>query len=128
MENDEIRVEPNVSVEGEPSEAVTCDPIPLKQWIAEEAPGELCRPCVLPVGMAWYYGELRDKGLGDLADQLDRVKESGDPGQVAALMDELKAQVPEEVRSRLRDFDCAMQVNVQADPNELEGLEQETEG
>lgn len=105
---------------------VTCDPVPLARWIAEEQrKGELCRPCILPLGMAWYYTELRDKGLGDLADKLDRVKDSGDPGQVAALMDDLKAQVPEEVRARLRDFDCTMQVNVQVD--EL-GPEQKTEG
>jgi len=82
---------------------------PMKEWVAEEDP-DSCRPCVLPVAMSWYYEELTDRGLGDLAQELDTVKDTGDPDQVAEMLDSIKERVDPEVKNRLLEFDCATQL------------------
>ena len=118
VEDEEIRVKPTVVVEDqEPVAGPVCDPVALKTWVEEEAQGgtpqgEMCRSCVLPVAMGWYFSELKDRGFGDLAGELDLLKDSGDVVKVAEFLDRVKAEVPESLRTRLKDFDCALQANV----------------
>lgn len=83
---------------------------PMKEWVAEDDP-DSCRPCVLPVAMSWYYEELNERGLADLAQELDTVKDTGDPDQVAEMLDSIKKRVDPEVKNRLLEFDCATQSN-----------------
>lgn len=95
-----------------------CNPLPLAEWLGKEDK-ENCRSCILPVTMAWYHEELREQGRSDLANELTRVRDTGDPAQVARLMDNLKEQVTPELRLRLREFDCLTQdfenTNVEAE-------------
>lgn len=122
--DEEIRVKVTPVIEDqEPVAGPVCDPVALKTWVEEEAQGgtpegEMCRSCVLPVAMGWYLTELNEGGFGDLASELDQVKDSGDAVKVAEFLDRVKAEVPESVRARLKDFDCALQVNVQMDADE----------
>lgn len=99
----------------------SCNPVPLKQWMKEDdAPGKECRPCVLSVGMSWYHSELTERGLTDLAQELEGIKDTGDPEEVASVMDEIKDRVPDEVKTRLLEFDCSMQVNAPLAAAELD--------
>ena len=83
---------------------------PLAEWIkGEGGPGGLCRPCVLPVVMAWYEQELAERGLGELASEIEAVRQTGDPLVVASRLDSIKERVEEPVREVLRGFDCEAQ-------------------
>jgi len=94
---------------------------PMKEWVAEDDP-DSCRPCVLPVAMSWYHEELTERGLGDLAQELDAVKDTGDPDQVAEMLDSIKERVDPDVKNRLLEFDCSTQMNAGSIEEEIQGV------
>lgn len=120
----EITVKPKVALAVKPNvvkekdtvalEPAKCDPRPMGEWMKEDDP-DVCRPCVLPVTMSWYYNELNERGLETLAQELDQVKDTGDPQKVAETLDSIKERAGPDVAERLREFDCATQ---QFDPTE----------
>lgn len=73
------------------------------------ANGEVCRPCLLPPLIQWYREELQEKGLDNFADEIKTVVENGDPLLIAKKFDEIKEKVPDDVKQRLREFDCYAQ-------------------
>ena len=81
---------------------------PMADWL-KEGGEEACRPCLLPVTIAWYCDELKARGHPDLAAELETVRKSGDSSRVCETMDSIKERVPPELRERLEDFDCATQ-------------------
>jgi hypothetical protein len=80
---------------------------PMEEWIGEDA--SFCRPCILPVNISWYKDELKARGLTDLAGKIEQAQDTQDPAQVCKVMDEVKGQVPNDLRYRLLEFDCATQ-------------------
>lgn len=87
---------------------------PMAEWIKGDEPGT-CRPCILGPAVQWYWTELKERGYQGIADQLEAAAESGEEGddaQMIALcegLDEIKKIVPEDLRKRLREFDCSIQ-------------------
>ncbi len=87
---------------------------PMAEWIKGETPGT-CRPCTLTPVVQWYWEELKERGLTDIAAELEAevgVLEEDNVEQVMAIckdLDEIKANAPEELRKRLEEFDCAIQ-------------------
>jgi len=73
------------------------------------ANGEVCRPCLLPPLIQWYREELQEKGFDNLAGEITTVVEDGDPLLIAKKFDEVKEKVPDDVKQRLREFDCYAQ-------------------
>ena len=88
---------------------------PMAEWIKGDEPGT-CRPCVLAPVIQWYYQELKGQGYEDLASQLEAeadVLEEDNAELIMAIckdLDTIKAAVPEELRKRLEEFDCHLQV------------------
>lgn len=84
--------------------------IPMSEWIKEDSPE--CRPCLLSPAAAWYYEELNDQGHTEEANHLKGVVSDPDvsPGQVAEELDAIKLAAPKELRARLNEFDCTVQV------------------
>ena len=79
----------------------------IKQWIEEES--DFCRPCLLPPLMAWYKEELEERGYRELSQEIDRASQTGDENLVAEVLDKIKEKVPQDLRERLEEFDCAAQ-------------------
>lgn len=73
------------------------------------ANGEVCRPCLLPPLIQWYMEELQEKGFDNLAGEIKTAVEGGDPLLIAKRFDEVKENVPDDVKQRLREFDCYAQ-------------------
>lgn len=73
------------------------------------ANGEVCRPCLLPPLIQWYMEELREKGFDNFADEIKTAVENGDPLLIAEKFDAVKEKVPDDVKQRLREFDCYAQ-------------------
>lgn len=97
--------------------------LPMAEWIKGEEPGT-CRPCMLAPVVQWYWQELKERGDEETAAQLEAevdVLEEDNAEQVMALckdLDEIKAAAPEELRKRLKEFDCSIQ---SFDPDEFSG-------
>ena len=90
-------------------------PVRMKDWIAADQnpeDSEACRPCAIPVTLAWYVGELREKGYPDTASKLEGIGLTSDPLTLAEAMDRIKDEVKPEVRDRLAGFDATTQANV----------------
>lgn len=92
--------------------------ISMAAWIGEGDTEEECRSCLLAPVTQWYRDELKERGLGDLAKELETMAESSQPLEVAQKLDEIRDKVPEEIRNRLKDFDCAAQVHIEEPKNE----------
>ena len=80
---------------------------PMEDWIGEDA--SFCRPCILPVNISWYKDELKNRGMAELAGEIEKAQDTQDPVQVCKVMDEVKGKVPNDLRYRLLEFDCATQ-------------------
>ena len=91
--------------------------MPVKDWLAQDPdpdkPG--CRPCVLPFLVQWYGQELGERNMPEQAAKFQGLEnvESLEPETVAELCDQVKEEVDEDTRNRLREFDCHVQVNVE---------------
>ena len=79
----------------------------VKDWLDGDT--SYCRPCIMPVPIDWYQQELRERGQGDLADELERARMTEDPATVAQVMDSIKEKVNHDTRYRLMEFDCYTQ-------------------
>ena len=85
-------------------------PIPLADWVVA-GPADGCRPCALPITIGWYRDALKERGYGDVAEQLEKAATHEDPLTTAKRMDTIKATVRPEVRRHLIDLDAAVQAN-----------------
>jgi len=83
----------------------------MAEWIQNGGDSEECRPCLLPPVIQWYRDELQEKGLGNLARQIKTVVKKGDPLLIAKRFDEIKEKVPDDVKERLKEFDCYAQTH-----------------
>jgi len=83
--------------------------ISMAEWIQQGDDSKECRPCLLPPVIQWYKNELEEKGLGNLADEIKVAVENGDPSLIAKRFDEIKEKVPDDVKERLKEFDCYAQ-------------------
>ena len=90
----------------------------MSEWMAKGDTEEECRSCLLAPVTQWYRDELKERGLGDLAQELETMAETSQPLEVAQKLDEIRDKVPEEVKNRLKDFDCAAQVHIEEGKNE----------
>lgn len=81
---------------------------PLEQWIQGGNEAE-CRPCSLAFVTAWYRDLLKQSGLAQEAQDLERVADTDDPIQVARALDGVKGRVPPGLQEKLRGYDCAVQ-------------------
>jgi hypothetical protein len=90
----------------------------MEAWLSEDQEG-LCKPCVLPVALAWYSEALEEQGQGPMADSLKALANdpSIQPLQLAQELDRIKATVPSDLAQYLKELDCTVQVNAE----ELEG-------
>lgn len=99
----------------ESKEDVCRNILPLVEWIKIVKVGEeICRVCVLPLLVGWYRSELEETGNGDYGKKLSELVDKEDvvPEEVASELDNIKKDVKDEkLRSRLKEFDCAVQKN-----------------
>ncbi len=94
-----------------------CPEFTMEEWIRQEDPlkddPDHCRPCRLGVTANWYFNELQEQGLKDLAENLEQIATNeNDPEMPLTLcgeFDRIKDAVEEPLRERLKDFDCATQ-------------------
>jgi hypothetical protein len=84
---------------------------PMAEWIQEETKN--CRPCMLGPSLQCYISELEENGVKDKATKLKEVAENEDPLTVCQTMDKIKQEVENPLRERLKEFDCATQINGQ---------------
>ena len=83
---------------------------PLAEWVAEEDPDGLCRPCMIEPTSQWYQDILRENEYGGLADELAELENNkASPEEICAKLDNIKDTVPSSLNERLKDFDCALQ-------------------
>jgi hypothetical protein len=80
----------------------------MTEWVQSEDTAK-CRECMLTITVPWYYEELEAQGEKELAEDMQKVQQEGDPVKVAAALDQIKEQVKPEVKQRLLEFDCASQ-------------------
>lgn len=82
---------------------------PMGAWLKGE--GAECRPCIITDGVRKYREALETSGHEDMVGKVrDAVMSDEDPIQkIAAAMDEIKEQVPPEVRAQLESIDCSLQ-------------------
>jgi len=83
--------------------------IDMAQWIQEGDDNIECRPCLLPPLIQWYCEELQERGLNDLVDVIKKAVEIGDPLKIAKKFDAIKEVVSDELKERLKEFDCHAQ-------------------
>jgi G3E family GTPase len=81
--------------------------VSMEEWV--QHPSEVCRPCLLGPVTQWYRDELQEKGLNDLAKEVEEAVDSG-PVVLATKLDEVKNKVSPELKARLREFDCHAQL------------------
>lgn len=81
----------------------------MKEWVEQPTDGKECRPCLLGPVIQWYMGELQEKGLNDLATEIEKAVEGGEVA-LATKLDEVKEKVSPELKARLREFDCHAQL------------------
>ena len=88
--------------------------VPMTEWIKQPQSEGECRSCALGVVGQWYANELKERGLPDQAQNLERLADNPDltPVQFCEELDRVKQAVPPEVHERLLDFDCSVQTNL----------------
>jgi len=98
----------NQNVNLSPNGTACTDLKSMTEWAAGEDETK-CRECMLTITVPWYYEELEAQGEKELAEDMQKVQQEGDPVKVAAALDQIKEQVKPEVKQRLLEFDCASQ-------------------
>lgn len=98
---------PVEATEGQEGDPCACT-VPMAEWL-EGGTEEECRPCLLPPVVQWYNEELKERGLTEEVSKLSAAVEEADPAGVARTLDEIREAAPEELKTRLLDFDCAAQ-------------------
>lgn len=111
MENEDkvVRVAPQIKVEKEkenPCAAIRG----MKEWIEDGGDESECRPCLLAPVLRWYRDELQQRGLNELAHEMEMAIEGADPLVIAEKFDDIKNKVPDDIKERLKEFDCAAQL------------------
>lgn len=84
--------------------------IGMAKWMEQGDTEDECRSCLLAPVTQWYRDELEERGLGDVAKELEDLGEGATPIEIAQKLDEIKDRLPDDVRTRLREFDCSAQV------------------
>lgn len=84
---------------------------PMEKWIKEQSKQGNCKPCMLgPLGN-WYVSELKERGQENKAVELALVVDTGGtPEDLCKALDKVKTEVSEDLRERLKEFDCEVQV------------------
>lgn len=86
----------------------------MEDWIKNDpdpdSPDQ-CRPCALPIALAWYKEELKEQGRDDLAEELKNTGLSSDHLTTAKEMDNIKDAVDTKLKERLLEFDATTQAN-----------------
>lgn len=95
--------------EVKPEEDPCACTIPLKEWM-ELGDEDLCRSCMLAPLTQWYRDELVEQGLGDIAKEIEEAGEREGPVELSQKLDEIKERVSDDVKERLREFDCEAQL------------------
>jgi hypothetical protein len=90
--------------------------IDMATWVQQPSGDGLCRPCLLAPVTQWYMDVLKTQGMNDLASTLEGAIDGGEVA-LATKLDEVKSQVPAEVRARLKEFDCHAQLYKGEDGN-----------
>jgi hypothetical protein len=80
----------------------------MVDWVASEDSAK-CHDCIMTVTIPWYYEELEKLGDKELMADFETIQKEGDSIKIAATLDQIKEQVPPEVKQRLLEFDCATQ-------------------
>lgn len=94
---------------------------PMEKWVGEEDTKQ-CRPCLLGPVVQWYADELKERGKVAVANRLTKTAEESDPLTLCRELDNIKNEVEEPLRERLKDFDCAVQAfKDEDDEKPLEG-------
>ncbi|MDD5700633.1 MAG: hypothetical protein PHU23_01170 [Dehalococcoidales bacterium] len=109
--NEEAEVQPEILEEPPKlceNGTVCLDLKPMVEWVNTEDK-EKCRTCMLTVTVPWYFEELEERGEKELAEDLEKLQKEGEPVNVAAALDQIKEQVPGDLKQRLLEFDCATQ-------------------
>lgn len=107
----------NRDVKGEKEDPCACI-TKMSEWMAKGDSQEECRSCLLGPVTQWYRDELQERGFTELAHDLEAMAVTGQPVEVAQKLDTIKESVPEDVRLRLKDFDCAAQIHTEEETNE----------
>jgi len=107
------------------AESETCNickaTLPMGEWLKEESAE--CRPCLMGPVVGWYLDVLKEKGREDLAGELNQAVEElqgeDEVVKIGEKMDAIKEVVAEELRERLKEFDCTVQVYAKKDEGEV---------
>jgi hypothetical protein len=90
----------------------------MKDWMKakiDTGDPQECKPCLLAPIINWYYEELKEKGVDELAAELQEAADfSQDESPeklliVCAMLDEIKKSVDEHLANRLLQFDAKIQ-------------------
>ena len=87
---------------------------PMEKWVQEDDP-KLCRPCMLGPVTRWYIEELTEQGHKEAAEEIKKTADETNTDNIESVLtlcrkfDNVKDQVEEPLRERLKDFDCAAQ-------------------
>ncbi|MBA7707938.1 hypothetical protein ES703_116822 [subsurface metagenome] len=92
----------------------------MEKWVEEGDEAE-CRPCLLPPVIRWYRDHLQQSGLNELAHEMETAIEGADPLIIAKTFDSIKAKVPDDVKKRLEEFDCAAQLYKEIEETKTNG-------
>ncbi len=104
-------------------EPMACPNLTMQEWYAQVQAKDTtaCIPCAVPPLASWYYQELEGAGLRHQMERLELAAATGDVVDVLGAMDAIKAEVSEDLRERLKEFDCLLQTT------DLENLAQATQ-
>ena len=103
----------DIDMSGEPD--VVPGSMGMTAWIRDDPNPEdsdVCRPCALPVAVAWYAETLEEVGRTDLSAELNDVGETEAPLTVAETLDRIKTVVSDDVKQRLEEHDATTQANM----------------
>ncbi len=93
------------------------DIVGMKEWVSKED-GPTCRPCLLAPVAQWYRDELQERGITDLAQEIEQAADQLDHIGLAETLDNIKGKVEPEVKNRLLEFDCLAQTYKPPDESE----------
>ena len=83
---------------------------PVSEWVGDKKPREEgCPPCLIAPLSSYYLGALEEAGETKLASELKQLFEEGNVLTIAKKLDNIKTDVGEALRIKLRNLDCFAQ-------------------
>lgn len=85
----------------------------LEEWLKKESPHGNCKPCLLTPLTQWYVSELEERGETKEANTIREITQAKNttPELLAKELDAIKKRSNEDLKERLKDLDCEIQVN-----------------